>query len=554
MRGYILARTAFGRRPGQGTLAVQGHRALQLRQQLCRRLIAEMHWPWPDGLRPSQRLLIAGLTGLVFLATFQGLLHLAAWFESGAPVSLFFPISGLCLLFGFLLGPVYLPVPIIAVLAGDALLAFRFDPDTALHITRQAVLYGGAGVLLRMKYGRNPAATNSARLGALLVVALVAVSVNLLAALATFAWSGTLAPGDVATVALVFFLGDASGLLLVVPPALLLAGRLSERRRQSQSTMRLGRRDWLFVGGLFGLAATFVLLALFAFEDEVGVAAAMTPALLPILIGAMLFGYPVAVGLFSLAATLLLATSAVVADAPSAVALQTVLIACCIATLTLGAATDDRTRLIARLDAAVAQRTRELDEKNAALTHSNAELRAVAVTDHLTGLGNRRAFEEELERRLSGPSPGPSPATGLLLIDIDRFKRINDTRGHATGDQALIHVARLLRAGLRDSDILARIGGEEFAVICTTADAEQLREVAERVRRGVPAVPLRPCEASPPIGISVSVGGALAGPGDDLDSLMRAADHALYAAKRAGRNRSRIASPPDERQAPAASG
>ena len=513
-----------------------------------------MRWPWPDGLRPGERLLVATLAGFAFVATFYGLLQLAAVFDKGGTVSLFFPIAGLCLLFGFLLGPVYLPVPIVAVLASDAILAFRFDPGTALHIARQALVYGGAGVLLRLYYGRNPGASRSAQLGALLAAAVAAVIVNLAAALPIFAWAGSLAWSDAANLALVFFLGDASGLLLVVPPALLLADHLLERRRRRLAPLGLGRRDRLVAAGLLALAAVFVLLALTSFAHEVDIVAAMTPALLPILIGAMLFGYSVAVGLFSLAAALLLATSVVVADAPSALALQTVLVVCCIATLAVGAATDDRRGLIARLDASVAERTRELDAKNAALVRTNAELRAVAVTDHLTGLGNRRAFEQALRRRLARPSAGTSPGAGLLVLDIDRFKRINDAHGHAAGDQALVHVARVLEAGVRGDDLLARIGGEEFAVVCAAADVDQLREVAERLRRMVRAAPLRLDENGLPLVVSISIGGTLAGPDDDTDSLLRLADRALYAAKRAGRNRSRIVSPPDSQPMAAASG
>ena len=529
---------------------MQRGKARLLRHRVGHIVQAEIRWPWPDGMRPGERLLVATLAGFAFIVTFYGLLQLAAVFDSGGPVSLFFPIAGLCLLFGFLLGPVYLPVPIVAVLASDAILAFRFDPGTALHIARQALLYGGAGVLLRLYCGRHPGAGRSARLGALLAAALGAVIVNLAVALPVFAWAGSLAWSDVANVALVFFLGDASGLLLVVPPALLVADHLLERRRRPLTPLGLDRRDQLVAAGLLALAAVLVLLALSSFGHEVGVAAAMTPALLPILIGAMLFGYRVAVGLFGLAAGLLLAASLVVADAPSALALQTVLVVCCIATLAVGAATDDRRGLIARLDASVAERTRELDANNAALVRSNAELRAVAVTDHLTGLGNRRAFEQALRRRLTPTLPG----TGLLVLDIDRFKRINDAHGHAAGDQALVHVARVLEAAVRGKDLLARIGGEEFAVVCAAADVDRLREVAERLRRMVLAAPLRLDENGEPLIISISIGGTLAGSDDDMDSLLRAADRALYAAKRAGRNRSRIVSPPDTVPAAAVSG
>lgn|GEM_PF-2411829 len=521
-----------------------------LRHRIVDVLRTESRWPWPDGLRPTERLLVAVVAGFAFVCLFYGFLQLAAVFDNGGAVSLFFPIAGLCFLFGFLFGPVYLPVPILAVLASDAILTGGFDPGQALHIARQALLYGGAGLLLRLYYGRNPAAGRSARLGALLAAALGAVAVNLAAALPVFAWAGALAHSDLATLAFGFFLGDASGLLLVAPPALLLVDRLLERRRRAIEPIGLGRRDRLIAAGLLALTAVLVLVALFALTHETDVAAALTPALLPILIGAMLFGYAMAVGLFSFAAALLLATGIVVADPPSVLALQTVIVVCCVATLAVGAATDDRKRVIARLDASVAERTRRLDVKNAALIRRNAELRAVAITDHLTGLANRRAFEQELRRRLARGSP----ASGLLLLDIDRFKRINDAHGHDAGDQALVHVARVLEAGVRGNDLLARIGGEEFAVLCTAADVEQLHEIAERLRRLVLAAPLRHGENDVRLAISISVGGTLLGSADDLDSLLRHADRALYAAKRAGRNRSRIVSPPDSLPAAAVSG
>jgi diguanylate cyclase (GGDEF)-like protein len=511
---------------------------------------AEMRWPWPDGLRPVERAKVAVLSGLVFLAVFHPFLLLAGVFDIGGPASLFFPIAGLCFVFGFLLGPAYLPVPILAVTACHTLLTQELDSAVAMHIVRQTLLYGGAGILMRLYRARHAAATISARLGCFLAIAVAAVLANLVAALPIFAWADTLRLTGVLTVALTFFLGDLSGLLLVVPPSLLLVDRLIERRQDRRHSLGLTPRDWLVLAALFGAAAIFVLFAIIGFEQDSGIPAAMTPALLPILIGAMLFGHAVGVGLFSLAAALLLAISALVADPPSVVALQTVLIVCCIATLIVGAATSDRARLIARLDASVAERTRQLDARNAVLTRFNAELRAVAVTDHLTGLANRRGFEAELRQRLLLGDAG----LGLLILDIDRFKRINDRHGHATGDQALVHVARLLQAGLRRGDFLARVGGEEFAVLCAAADADQLHEVAERLRRMVRAAPLRLAEPGDTLVISISVGGMLAGPADDMDSLLRAADRALYAAKRAGRDRSRIAGPPDREPAAAASG
>ena len=502
------------------------------------RVIAECWWPWPGGIRLQERLTFAIASGLVFIVSFYALVELADLFNKGSHVSLFFPIAALWLLFGYAMGPAYLAVPIIGVFLAEALpLPLVFVEGAMLHIVRQGLLYGAAGSLLRCHLGKRGQVTWSYRLGALLCVASVAVLANLLAGLPLFAHDGWLVRAELPSFALTFVLGDLSGLLLVVPPALLLLDRWLDRRRGSRVAGLVTWHRWVTVLCLLLAAMAFVVIALLGFSGETGFPTAVTPALLPILLGATLFGYAVGVGLFSVTAALLLAVSASIADPPSALVLHTVLIVCCVATLAVGAAASDRSRLIARLDASVAERTQMLDARNARLTELNAELQTVASTDHLTQLPNRRSFDLAFEDRLAAPDR----KLGLLLIDVDRFKRINDRHGHAVGDEALVHVARLLAAALRNGDFVARVGGEEFAVLCCVLDCDDLHGFAERLRRAVGAAPLRSSEVEDRLEIRVSIGGALAGPRDDADSMLREADRALYAAKRAGRDRTRIA-------------
>jgi diguanylate cyclase (GGDEF)-like protein len=152
-----------------------------------------------------------------------------------------------------------------------------------------------------------------------------------------------------------------------------------------------------------------------------------------------------------------------------------------------------------------------------------AELRLAASTDPLTGLLNRRAFEERLERELARTRRSGEPC-GLLLVDVDRFKELNDRFGHASGDDALTALARTLAGAVRAVDTVARIGGDEFAVLLAGTDAEGAREAADRLtaRAGIP----------------ISIGAATYGPdGQTADELSRAADAALYVAKRGGEPR-----------------
>ncbi len=166
-----------------------------------------------------------------------------------------------------------------------------------------------------------------------------------------------------------------------------------------------------------------------------------------------------------------------------------------------------------------------------AYSHRAAE--AQATTDALTGLPNRRYFDEFVSllarRRRAGD------AVGILMIDIDKFKALNDAHGHATGDEVLRAVAGAIVSAVREDDVPARFGGEEFVVLLRNPDPGVAVEVGERIRSAVRGLDLRRHGVR---GVSVSVGVAVADePDESIEDLIETADRALYRAKRAGRDR-----------------
>ncbi|MCK0209238.1 sensor domain-containing diguanylate cyclase [Starkeya koreensis] len=164
----------------------------------------------------------------------------------------------------------------------------------------------------------------------------------------------------------------------------------------------------------------------------------------------------------------------------------------------------------------------------------NSELSRLSRLDPLTGLANRRAFDEELLRAGARCQRTGEPLS-LLLLDLDRFKALNDTLGHQAGDEALRGFGRVLRAAARRDDTGCRYGGEEFALILAGADAEGAVAVGERIREE-----LAECGLShPQTGqLTTSIGVATAqGPAIDINALIADADAALYEAKRGGRDR-----------------
>ncbi|MGE5802692.1 MAG: GGDEF domain-containing protein, partial [Gemmatimonadota bacterium] len=159
-----------------------------------------------------------------------------------------------------------------------------------------------------------------------------------------------------------------------------------------------------------------------------------------------------------------------------------------------------------------------------------------AIVDHLTGLPNRR----ELERVLNSASR--ATASTLVYVDLDHFKKLNDTLGHPAGDAALKHVARLLEAAVRDRDLVVRMGGEEFAVWLPQTGLREGIEVAERIRRSIADKPLTWSGSVYPLTTSCGIASCPELVGDVMN-LPAAADAALYRAKELGRNRVEKATP-----------
>ncbi|XPV77019.1 MAG: diguanylate cyclase [Desulfovibrio sp.] len=160
-----------------------------------------------------------------------------------------------------------------------------------------------------------------------------------------------------------------------------------------------------------------------------------------------------------------------------------------------------------------------------------------ATLDPLTGIANRGAFDKRMVH-LMDKLNDEGAAYSLVLLDIDYFKKVNDTWGHGVGDQALKHVAKILRNTLREGDFVARIGGEEFAMLlpCDAPDAADV--IGERIRYSVEASPLVVPEATVPLTISVGIANAtMKSVGLDCEALLGIADEALYEAKSSGRNR-----------------
>jgi diguanylate cyclase (GGDEF)-like protein len=165
-----------------------------------------------------------------------------------------------------------------------------------------------------------------------------------------------------------------------------------------------------------------------------------------------------------------------------------------------------------------------------------AEAQKLALTDPLTGLANRRATLDWLSRIVQASAQVGEPLA-VLMFDVDFFKRINDCFGHQTGDEVLKHVAALARSQVRSEDVVGRVGGEEFVCILSGLEQNEARMLAERLRSAI-------AEGSEREGLprtTVSVGLALARPGDTPESLLARADMALYEAKEAGRNQVRRA-------------
>lgn len=170
-----------------------------------------------------------------------------------------------------------------------------------------------------------------------------------------------------------------------------------------------------------------------------------------------------------------------------------------------------------------------------ALAVAHDEMARLAMTDALTGALNRGAFTMMVEAYLERASAAQLGGHGsLLVVDVDHFKSVNDRFGHGAGDDALRRISQVMQSAIRSSDLVGRIGGEEFAVFLPATDAPQATQVAERIRERVATIEFPDSDQCL---LSVSIGGVNFSKERKFDPLFKAADRCLYLAKERGRNR-----------------
>ncbi|AYG95870.1 GGDEF domain-containing protein [Brevundimonas naejangsanensis] len=196
----------------------------------------------------------------------------------------------------------------------------------------------------------------------------------------------------------------------------------------------------------------------------------------------------------------------------------------------------DATRRIRRHTSALERRLESSNREVVKLRDHLEQVRRDAMTDALTNLANRKAFDEQLLRMCDQAETEGSPI-GLALIDIDHFKRFNDTWGHQTGDQVLRYVASVLARIARTPRVAARYGGEEFAVIFPGETSGAVEAALNAIREEIGSRALRRRSTNDDLGaVTISVGFAQRRPGETAIQVLERADEALYASKRGGRN------------------
>lgn len=176
----------------------------------------------------------------------------------------------------------------------------------------------------------------------------------------------------------------------------------------------------------------------------------------------------------------------------------------------------------------------KLRQMNQTLSARSETLEQAALTDGLTGMQNRRYFDDALREYLTEFRRIQKPI-GLMILDLDHFKQVNDTHGHDAGDEVLRSVSSTLRDMTRYHDVVARLGGEEFAVVAPNMTEEQLFKLAERIRKAVAAQTVQAGGAR--LTVTTSVGLAIWDGKESGEEFYRRADKQLYQAKRLGRNR-----------------
>lgn len=177
-----------------------------------------------------------------------------------------------------------------------------------------------------------------------------------------------------------------------------------------------------------------------------------------------------------------------------------------------------------------------------AMAALNKELRQLSLLDPLTEVGNRRFLEQQLIARID-EQDRYGWQFGVLFVDVDRFKEINDRHNHIIGDRVIRMVARTLVNGIRSFDIVGRWGGDEFVIFIVNVDEEQLHAVSEKLRRLIENSGFT--EGGETIGVTVSIGGVMAAAGENPEAVIRRADQLMLASKTTGRNRATIGNFPE---------
>mgnify|MGYP002640206796 CR=1 FL=1 len=209
------------------------------------------------------------------------------------------------------------------------------------------------------------------------------------------------------------------------------------------------------------------------------------------------------------------------------------------ATVVSGIASSLAAWIIFRQNYQVTKTKADLKNLNRRLLNTQKKLRKQASTDDLTGLYNRRSFFYRVQQEVARYGRDKKRVFSLLLIDIDYFKKVNDTFGHAIGDVTLRTLARVFLKTARGQDIVARTGGEEFCLLLPDADKDEAKVLAERIRKIVSNTDLGTEKVG--IYITISIGVAEISPNEDRDGIYNRADIALYRAKSDGRNRVEVA-------------
>ena len=187
-----------------------------------------------------------------------------------------------------------------------------------------------------------------------------------------------------------------------------------------------------------------------------------------------------------------------------------------------------------QFEASLRESTKEIEHLKGQLDNARKE----ATVDALTGLHNRRGFDETLANRLKEDGAG-SKNRAVLLLDIDHFKQVNDTHGHLVGDKVLVGIGQQLLKQMRGSDYLSRFGGEEFAILLLDTPLTNAFTVAENLRNSISRLRWRHPKSSKEVAqITISIGIASIKPNDSVEALLERCDKALYRAKSLGRNRS----------------